>query len=62
MKVADLIRELSEFDPDLEVTITDGYRFNFYNTKALAIVDLEIEPGLRVLDIGVGDCWTEVDN
>lgn len=45
MKVKDLIKELQKFDPEKEVTITDGYACNSY------VGDLEIINFEKVVDI-----------
>lgn len=48
MKVKDLIKELQKFDPEKEVTITDGYVCNSY------VGDWEIINFEKVVDIGIG--------
>lgn len=53
MTVKELITELSKFDENLKVTITDGYECNSYNTKYLDIQPYE-EDCKEYLDIGIG--------
>lgn len=55
MKVKELIEKLKEFDPELEVTISDGYRCHFYHTKGIEIQVFEWD-GVKDLDIGIGGC------
>lgn len=63
MKVKELIQKLSEFDQNLEVTISDGYGFHFYHTKKLVMAPIELDNDRTVLDMGVGACSTErLDN
>jgi hypothetical protein len=49
MKVKELIAKLQEVDPDLEVSITDGYSGDCYNTN-----NLETKVDNTTLDIGIG--------
>ena len=50
MTVGQLIEALSKFDPSLNLTISDGYKYNFYEG------DFEIELVDNEVDIGVGGC------
>ena len=57
MKVKELINKLHEFNPELEVTITDGYECRFYHTKWIQIDVFKNEVGEPdVVDIGIGGC------
>jgi hypothetical protein len=58
MKVRELIEKLKEFDPELEVIITDGYECRTYHTKGIEIQVFEWD-GKKDLDIGIGGC--EID-
>jgi len=53
MKVKDLITKLSEFDGELEVTISDGFEYIFYSTKDIKI-DVFEDRGTTTVDIGIG--------
>jgi len=61
MTTQELINKLSEFDPNLPVTISDGYRYHFYNTNNLEIKVFEDLDNNRSLDIGLGDCFINDD-
>ena len=37
MKIRELITVLSKFDPELELTISDGFGYHFYHTNAFAL-------------------------
>jgi hypothetical protein len=52
MKIKDLIKELSEFDSELEVTITDGFKWTTYHTNGCAFAKIKI--GSETVDIGIG--------
>ena len=54
MKVKNLIEQLKSFDGDLEVTISDGYHYKFYDTDNIEIVMTD-----NGIDIGVGGCRIE---
>jgi hypothetical protein len=51
MKVSELITELSRFSGNMEVIISDGIDYFFYNTRNLEIKEFE-----GMVDIGVGGC------
>lgn len=55
MKVKELIERLSEFDPNMEVVISDGYDAIFYAGEFV------IEEFEGDLDIGVGGLRVEGD-
>lgn len=53
MKVAELIEKLQNFPGDLEVRISDGYDFHFYQGDySIEVID-DPEDG-TFIDIGVG--------
>lgn len=54
MRVRDLIEKLQQFDPELEVTITDGYEAVCYHTKGSEIKTFQFPDEPDVVDIGVG--------
>jgi hypothetical protein len=54
MKVKELIDHLSKFDPNVEVTITDGYRHLSYQG------DFDVELFEDEVDIGIGGCTLPV--
>ncbi len=56
MKVKNLIKELQKYNPDYEVTITDGYKGYFYHTTNAAIKELKIDDEITIVDIGIGGC------
>jgi hypothetical protein len=51
MKVSELIAELNKFPNNMEVIISDGLDYVFYNTN-----DLEIREFEGMIDIGIGGC------
>lgn len=51
--VRQLIDELSRFNKDLTVTITDGYDCKFYNGK-YSVKLFKEDDGKYVVDIGIG--------
>lgn len=53
MQVKDLVEKLSKFDPELEVSISDGYDCSFYHTKNIEISLFE-DNGITTVDIGIG--------
>ena len=55
IKNKELIKELLKYDLDLEVVISDGYRFLFYHTHGIKI-EIFQEDDETVLDIGIGGC------
>lgn len=55
MKVKDLIKKLKKFDPDKEVSITDGYQCNSYEGD-WEVIDFE-----GIIDIGIGGTLIGVD-
>ena len=54
MKVAELIAQLQRFNPDKEVTITDGMDCRCYTTNDLEIKEFEDVDGKVSIDIGIG--------
>lgn len=53
MTVAELIEKLQKYPQELEVTITDGYKTNFY--RGLFCIDIfEDVDGRKMVDIGIG--------
>lgn len=54
MKVKEVIQKLKQFDPEMEVIISDGYGFHFYNTNGAVIQEFEGQ-----VDIGIGGCEEE---
>jgi hypothetical protein len=56
MKVKDMISELLKFDSELDITISDGFDFHFYDTRKENPLFVEIEEvnGNKILDIGIG--------
>lgn len=61
MKVKKMIEELGKFDPDLEVTITDGFKCNCYHTKNIEFALFEDLDHSVSLDIGIGGCDETVE-
>jgi hypothetical protein len=57
MKVRELIKSLEKLDPELEVTITDGYDCSCYHTRGI-IISLFCDNNV-VVDIGIGGCKEE---
>ena len=53
MKAKEMIAELQKFDPNLEVTITDGFKCHCYHTKNIEFQRFEDEREVY-LDIGIG--------
>lgn len=53
MTVQELLTVLQEFDPELEVTITDGFECIHYRGAFEAKLFEDI-PGKYVVDIGIG--------
>ena len=57
MKIKDFIKKLKKFDPELEITITDGYQGVSYHTNGCLIEqyeDFEGETKGFKVDIGIG--------
>lgn len=57
MKIKDFIKKLKKFDPNLEVTITDGYQGVSYHTNGTLMEqyeDFEGETKVFKMDIGIG--------
>jgi len=54
MKVKEIIEKLKEFDPEFEVTISDGLHFHFYGG------DCEIKEFDGKVDIGVSEIEQEI--
>ena len=57
MTVKELITKLQKFNPDLEVTITDGWECVCYHTKNIEIKEFQ-DNGVTEVDIGIGGCRT----
>jgi len=55
MKVHQFIKALSKFNGDLDVTISDGWGYNFYHTNGIEFVINY----LGNVDIGIGGCQIE---
>jgi hypothetical protein len=53
MKVKELIKKLECFDPELEVTITDGFEALCYHTNGCEIALFE-DGNSKVVDVGIG--------
>ena len=60
MTVQELLTVLQEFDPELEVTITDGFECRHYR-GAFELKLFEDLPGKYVVDIGIGGKLYEGD-
>lgn len=60
MTVQELINALQGFNPDLEVTITDGFDCRYYNSE-FCIVLVKDQPGIYSVDIGIGGKLYEGD-
>lgn len=58
MLVKDLIEELSKYNQDLEVLITDGYDCNFYRGEYTVTL---FKDDCEYVDIGVGGCREEFE-
>ena len=58
MLVKELIKELSKYDPELEVLITDGYDGNCYRGKYSVTL---FKDDCEYVDIGVGGCREEFE-
>lgn len=57
MKVGDLIENLSKFNTDMNVTISDGFGFHFYSANDYYDFVVSIsEVDASCVDIGVGGC------
>ena len=56
MKVREFICELQKFDPELEITITDGFDAICYHTNGVEIALCEDVDEARTMfvDIGIG--------
>jgi hypothetical protein len=61
MKVKELVKILSKFDPELEVTITDGYEVRCYHTNGIVIDQFEDLDGSVCVDVGIGGCDIKED-
>jgi hypothetical protein len=60
MTVKELIEELSKFDQNLEVTITDGHRCHAYKTDKIELKTFEARNWPKSVDIGIGgNDWIE---
>ena len=58
MLVKELIEELSKYNQDLEVLITDGYDCNFYRGEYTVTL---FKDDCEYVDIGVGGCREETE-
>ena len=58
MLVKDLIEKLSQYDPELEVLVTDGYDGNFYRGEYSVTL---FKDDCEYVDIGVGGCREEFE-
>jgi hypothetical protein len=60
MKVFELVKALVKFDPNMEVTITDGLPLDGIERSYRGDFDLnrftDEHTGIRTVDIGIGDC------
>lgn len=58
LTVKELIAKLAEFPDDMEVVISDGYEYHFYNTKEITLTYFvkEDKNDTTVVDIGIGGC------
>ena len=56
MKVKKFIEMLSKFPEDMEVIISDGYLYHFYQTDGITISEFK-----GAVDIGIGGCDGFVD-
>jgi hypothetical protein len=53
MTVAEMIQKLQEYPQDLEVKITDGFRYQFYEGDFEFHLFEDVD-GTQMVDIGVG--------
>lgn len=53
MTVAEMVETLLQYRQDLEVKITDGFRYQFYEGK-FDIALFEDVDGTQMVDIGIG--------
>lgn len=60
MTVQELLTVLQEFNPELEVTITDGFDCRHYR-GAFELKLFEDQPGIYSVDIGIGGKLYEGD-
>ena len=58
MLVKELIEELSQYNPELEVLVTDGYDGNFYRGEYSITL---FKDDCEYVDIGVGGCREETE-
>lgn len=58
MTVRDLVEQLLEFDQDLEVTVSDGFKCYFYRGD-FEVTEFETISGELTVDIGIGGCEEE---
>lgn len=63
MKIQELINKLKQFPPNLDITITDGFKCNCYNTNSLEFQVLDYSQFYNdknktgfFVDIGIGGC------
>lgn len=61
MKVRDMIEKLQGYDPELEVTITDGFECRSFRGD-FEFSLYEIDENIKELDIGIGGLEWEEDN
>ena len=57
MNIKEFIAKLAEFPEDMEVIISDGMEYHFYNTNELDFHIFEDK-----LDIGIGSCQEKEEN
>ena len=57
MNVGEVIEKLKQFDPEMEVIISDGWDFKFYHMNGAVIQEFEGK-----VDIGIGGCEEEIEN
>lgn len=53
MKVSELISKLNQFPQDMEVLISDGFKYNFY-AGDYEVVEFINEDDQTFVDIGIG--------
>jgi hypothetical protein len=60
MTVAEMIQKLQEYPQDLEVKITDGFRYQFYEGDFEFQLFEDVD-GTQMVDIGIGGFDEEDD-
>ena len=61
MKIKEMIEKLKEYDPELEVTITDGFECRSFRGD-FEFSLYKIDENIKELDIGIGGLEWEEDN